>query len=199
LKKLLAVAAVLALPALAVAVGDPVAELQDQAVFCEGTYALCSKAPCAGIPVLDRLGNYVVDHALCSCEVVRGWSMGPGACQDRAPVQQQGRTYVISAYSNSFNAGSRTLLCQNATFAWCYGAPCVIDPSDPSKAACTCPLMQGPASTLGGNCRREACDDIWSAASPAANAFANEHFYRYMQQNHPNAPANQSAAMCPAR
>ncbi len=61
LKRLLVGAAVLALPALASAVardaGDTVAELQNQGVFCEGTYALCSKAACAGISVLDRLGN----------------------------------------------------------------------------------------------------------------------------------------------
>lgn len=159
LKRLLVGAAVLALPALASAVardaGDTVAELQNQGVFCEGTYALCSKAACAGIPVLDRLGNSVVDHALCSCEVVMGWSMGPGQCADRAPMQKQGRTYLISTYSNLFNGSSRTLSCQNTTWAWCYGAPCVTDQSDPTKATCNCPLMQGPAHTLSGDCRQQ--------------------------------------------
>jgi hypothetical protein len=49
-----------------------------QTTFCEGTYALCIKAPCLPIPTLDRIGNYYVERALCECEVVRGWSMGPG-------------------------------------------------------------------------------------------------------------------------
>src|ERR1051325_2564956 len=78
-------------------------EIQNQATFCEGTYALCIKAACTGIPTMDRLGNYVIDRALCACDVVQGVSMGPGACQDRAPVTQQGRTYLISTYSNRLN------------------------------------------------------------------------------------------------
>ena len=56
-------------------------EMQNQANFCEGTYALCIKAPCSGIPTLDRLGNYTIDRALCACDVVKGVSMGPGSCR----------------------------------------------------------------------------------------------------------------------
>ena len=51
--------------------------MQSQATFCEGTYALCIKAPCSGIPTLDRLGNSVIERALCSCDVVKGFSMAP--------------------------------------------------------------------------------------------------------------------------
>ena len=90
------VAIALLLPASAVAqlrnAANTVAEIQDQANFCEGTYALCIKAPCTGIPTLDRLGNYAVDRALCECDVVQGVSMGPGSCEDRALVKQQGRS-----------------------------------------------------------------------------------------------------------
>lgn len=176
-------------------------ELQNQANFCEGTYALCIRAPCTGIPTLDRLGNYAIDRALCSCEVVEGWSMGPGACIDRAPVQQRGRTYLISTYSNRFNDKDQTLACHNpnTVWAWCYGAPCVVDEKDPAKASCTCPLQQGPGNTLGGDCRQEACSGIWSAATPAGDAFANDRFYRYMRSNHPGVPVNQPAAACRAR
>ena len=81
----------------------PRRQIQNQANFCEGTYALCIKAACSGIPTLDRLGNYVIDRALCACDVMQGVSMGPGSCQDRAPVTQQGRTYLISTYSNRYN------------------------------------------------------------------------------------------------
>ena len=177
------------------------AQMQNQANFCEGTYALCIKAKCSGIPVLDRLGNYVIDRALCECDVMQGVSMGPGSCQDRAPVTQQGRTYLISTYSNRYNDTNRTLSCQDqkTTWAWCYGAPCVVDQNDPSKATCTCPLMQGAMSTLGGNCRQDACEGTWSAATPVGDKFASEHFYRTMQQQYPRVPANPPAPMCPAR
>jgi hypothetical protein len=187
------------LPAAAAAArdaADTLAEVQNQANFCEGTYALCIKAPCSGIPTLDRLGNYVIDHALCSCDVVQGWSMGPGACTDRAPVSQRGRTYLISTYSNRFNDTHRTLICssRDTIWAWCYGAPCVVDENDPTKATCTCPVEKGPASTLGGGCRQDACSGIWSAAQPAGDAFANQHFHDTMRRN--GRPSNPPAAAC---
>jgi hypothetical protein len=173
-------------------------QMQAQATFCEGTYALCIKAPCSGIPTLDRLGNYVIERALCSCDVVKGFSMGPGACEDRAPVSQQGRTYLISTYSNRYNDTNRTLSCQSrdTVWAWCYGAPCVVDSNDPNKATCTCPVQQSAMSTLGGNCRQDACDGIWSAAVPLGDTFANAHFFRTMRQNHPNVPTNPPAQAC---
>jgi hypothetical protein len=203
--KTLLAAAAFVFPALAMAApGDgnsTLAEIQNQATFCEGTYALCIKAPCSGIPTLDRLGNYVIDRALCSCDVVQGWSMGPGACMDRGPVTQNGRTYLISTYSNRFNQSSingNTLTCKNPStvWAWCYGAPCVVDEKDPSKATCTCPLQKSAMSTLGGDCRQEACSGIWSAAVPAGDTFANEHFANYMRRNHPDAPVNPPANAC---
>jgi hypothetical protein len=174
-------------------------ELQKQATFCAGTYALCIKAKCSGIPTLDRLGNYVIDRALCACDVVEGISMGPGACEDREPVTQQGRKYLISTYSNADNDTNRTLTCSDpkTTWAWCYGAPCVVDPNDATKATCTCPLMQSPMSTLGGNCRQDACDGIWSAAIIPGDKFANEHFYRTVQQKFPAARVNPPAPACP--
>jgi hypothetical protein len=177
-----------------------VEEIENQATFCEGTYALCIKAACTGIPTLDRLGNYVIDRALCSCDVVKGVSMGPGACEDREKVTQHGRTFLISTYSNRDNATNRTLTCSDpkTTWAWCYGAPCVVDENNPDKATCTCPIMQSPMSTLGGNCRQDACNGIWSAAVPAGDKIANENFYRTMQRKYPNIPANPPAPMCTA-
>lgn len=186
--------AFLALPALAGAQeGD-----RNQNVFCEGTYALCIKAPCSAIPSLDRLSNYTIDKALCSCDVVKGWSMGPGACTDRVPMEQNGRTYLISTYSNLYNDKERTLACSAKTvWAWCYGAPCVVDPKDPRKALCNCPVQTGLARTLGGNCNADACNGIWSAATPIGDAFANNSFYSTMQKEHPNVPVNKPAAACP--
>ena len=177
------------------------AEVQNQANFCEGTYALCIKAPCSGIPTLDRLGNYVIDRALCACDVVEGVSMGPGSCEDRKPVTQQGRKYLISTYSNRYNDTHRTLTCENpkTIWTWCYGAPCVVDEKDPGKATCTCPVMQSSMSTLGGNCRQDACEGIWSAAVIPGDKFANEHFYRTVQRQYPSVRVNPPAPACPAR
>jgi hypothetical protein len=179
--------------------GEILDSIKNQAVFCEGTYALCIRAPCVGIPTMDRLGNYSVDHALCSCEVVKGWSMGPGACSDRAPVRQGGHTYMISTYSNLFNDTHKTLTCSDTktNWAYCYGAPCVVDDRDPNKATCTCPVLQSAMSTLGGNCEQDACKGIWSAATPEADKFSSQHFYAYMQQNHPGVPVNKPAEACP--
>lgn len=170
----------------------------EQANFCKGTYALCIKAACSPIPTISRLTNYEIDHALCSCDVVEGWSMGPGACEDRAPVEENGRTYLISTYSNRFNDSNATLACddESTLWAWCYGAPCVVDAADAKKAVCTCPVDVGPARTLGGDCKQRACGLIWSAATPTGDAFANRHFYDWMQQNHPKVPANPPAPAC---
>lgn len=176
-----------------------IAAAEFQSTFCDGTYALCIKAPCSPIPTLDRIGNYYVEHALCECNVVQGWSMGPGSCPDRAPMEQHGRTYLISTYSNLYNAEEKTLTCgEGTTWAWCYGAPCVVDEVDPSKATCTCPVETGPGSTLGGDCQPGACDAIWSAAQPAGDAFANRHYYEWMQKNQPGVPVNPPAAACTA-
>jgi len=178
---------------------EQVEQPSSQDTFCDGTYALCIKAPCSAIATIDRLGNYAVNDALCSCDVVKGWSMGPGACADRGPVKKHGRTYLISTYSNLYNSSEKTLSCPARTlWAWCYGAPCVVDDKAPGKAVCNCPVQQGPAGTLGGSCQQSACDGIWSAATPAGDAFANEHYYHYMQKNHPNVKVNPPATACPA-
>jgi hypothetical protein len=199
-------AALIVLPALAQAQTqdekDMLAEVQNQAVFCKGSYALCIKAPCTPVPTLDRLGNYYVDHAECSCVVEKGISMGPGQCADRGPVTQHGRTFMISTYSNAFNVrdGSlnTTLYCSNdkTLWAWCYGAPCVVDDRDPNLAHCTCPLKRSRMQTLGGDCNQDNCKYIWSAAVPAGDDFANKHFYEYVKANDPNYPVNMPAKLC---
>ncbi len=176
---------------------------ENQAVFCEGRYALCIKAPCVAVPTLDRLGNYTVNHAVCSCEVETGLSMGPGQCEDRRPVRQDGRTFMISTYSNRFNTMNNTLrntlTCPaDTTWAWCYGAPCVVDDRDPTKASCTCPLQSSAMQTLGGDCNQNSCKSIYSAATISGDAFANNHFYNTAKKDYPNYPANMPAQLCTA-
>lgn len=190
--------AVIAVPATVIAHGpDAASQLErpaesatNQSNFCEGTYALCITAPCTPIPTLDRLANYYVEHALCECDVVTGWSMGPGSCRDRAPVTPPGqsRTFLISTYSNAYNGkvgevDNKVLTCGDDTqWAWCYGAPCVVSEEDPTKAQCTCPVVTGAAGLLG-DCDSGMCDQIWSAAVPPGDCFANWNYFTWMTEN----------------
>jgi hypothetical protein len=179
---------------------SPVEQLQNQAVFCEGTYALCIKAACNPIPTIDRLGNYTYDRASCSCGIENGWSMGPGQCSERTPVRQGHLVYMILTYSNLFNKTNATLSCpnQDTQWAWCYGAPCVANERDVKEgkgaATCTCPLQTGPMQTLGGSCAKDSCTSIWSAATPGGDNGANKIFADYMQAH--GYPHNGSAQMC---
>ena len=69
--------------------------------------------------------------------------------------------------------------------------------ANPSKATCTCPVDVGPSRTLGGDCNAGACDLIWSAATPAGDVFANQHYYDWMTKNQPGTPVNQPARRLP--
>lgn len=178
----------------------PVFAAERPAVFCKEEYALCIKAPC--LPIITRTddGKYVVTQANCTCEVLTGWSMGPGDCASRKPVTRHDRTYLVSTYSNYYNETNKTLSCDKADTVWalCYGAPCAIDEKDPSKAVCTCPLKTGKSKTLGGNCDPKSCMSIWSAATPAQDKFANDHFYKIMKERGYLPPPNPPAQECPA-
>jgi len=170
------------------------------ATFCNQEYALCIKAPCGPIVSRKPDGTFSIEQANCTCDVLTGWSMGPGACDKRAPVTVSGRTYLMSTYSNFFNKTNLTLSCPSSDQVWalCYGAPCVIDEKNRSKSICTCPIQVGPSMTLGGECWQGECDRIWSAATPQADAFANDNFYKYMTQHNLQPPPNPPAKDCPA-
>lgn len=124
--------------------------------------------------------------------------MGPGQSVDRAPVTQgklHPRTFMVSTYSNRFNAMHGTF--KNTLWAWCYGAPCVQNDRDPTKANCTCPLLTSPLQTLGGNCDTGNCKYIYSAAVPRGDEVANKTFAAYMQAHgYPHEPPAQA---CPVR
>ena len=169
------------------------------AVFCEGTYALCIKAPCQ--PVTNADGT--VTKVLCSCVVEQGVSMGPGSCSSRKPRKPRkhgSTTHLVSTYSNKFNKEEQNLTCDNPDQKWanCYGAACVTDPADPTRAQCNCPVRKGKMVTLGGKCAQDSCNAMWSAARPAENAYANNHFYNTVKGKFPNAPVNPPAKVCGA-
>jgi hypothetical protein len=73
----------------------------------------------------------------------------------------------------------------------------VVDSKDPNKASCTCPVKQSAASTLGGDCQQNSCGNIWSAATPQADAGANAIFATYMKKNNPTVPSLPPAEACP--
>lgn len=190
-----AVTVLMLIPGVAVAEDPPLQRpaesASNQSNFCHGEFALCITAPCTPIPTLDRLANYYVEHVLCECDVVTGWSMGPGSCRDRGPNKPSGqdRTFLISTYSNDYNGkvgdgvDNRVLQCGPDTeWAWCYGAPCVVSEEDPTKAQCTCPVVTGPANLLG-DCDTGMCDQIWSAAVPPGDCFANWNYFDWMETN----------------
>ena len=147
------------------------------ATFCEGYYALCIKARC-------KPAAQGSNQAECACAVEQGWSMGPEKCSDPGRNQTTppaANATLMSTYSNLFNTSEKTLTCAPDTrWAWCYGAPCRVDAKDPSKATCRCPVCTSAASTLGGDCKHVNCKEIWSAATPKNDAFANNHYYKYL-------------------
>ncbi|MDP9121782.1 MAG: hypothetical protein M3O15_10525 [Acidobacteriota bacterium] len=164
------------------AAGGPPPSFGGNAVFCQGRYALCIKAYCPTPKGLPAPGQKID----CECNIVDGWSMGPDSCEDRAKN-------LVSTYSNLYNAKDKTLFCESEStiWAWCYGAPCTVDPKDPKKARCSCPVEQSAAKTLGGRCQPSACSKVWSAATPAADAFANDYFFTVGKEKgySPNPPA----------
>jgi hypothetical protein len=192
-----AVVAAVAVPAPALAQAET-----PRNTYCQGPYALCIKAPCklSPAPPIEGGSDIIVNSAMCSCDVVDGWSMGPASCDARQKRTVQGHTYLMSTYSNLYNDKHQTLFCksEDTVWAWCYGAPCLVDEEDPTKAICNCPIKVSPAMTLGGGCQQDACKKTWSAASPAQDTFANNNFYNYMKANHPDWPTNLPATACDA-
>jgi hypothetical protein len=178
---------------------DPVkpkvpAEFQNAITFCDQEYALCIKARCTS----PADGQKMVP---CACDVVDGWSMGPGDCGSRAPVKgSDGRMQIISTYANLYNLKEKTLSCPAGTvWAWCFGAKCVVDPRDPKSAVCNCPVevAKKAALTLGGDCDTGNCSKVWSAATAFEDKFANDYYAWYMWKNRLKPPALPPAKDCP--
>jgi hypothetical protein len=167
--------------------------------FCEGAYALCIEASCSPIVSRGQDGHLAVERALCACDVVEGWSMGPMSCPERSKTAQGARTFLASAFSNLYSGRSRVLSCPSPSHEWayCYGAPCVVDPRDPKKAMCDCPVKTGPAKHLGGDCKPTACEELWVGATPAGDEFAGPYFHGFLRKEHPEVPVHPAAQACP--
>ena len=175
----------MALPAAAEEPKKP-ADFPGAATMCNGTYALCIKAPCEK---KDENNLYP-----CGCVIQTGWNMGPNSCEDR-------QKNLTSTYSNLFNLGSATVRCPAVTqWAWCYGAQCQADPRDPTRAICLCPTSTKPSVILVSEAlcsdSSTVCGMLWSGATPGDSKFANEYYYWWMTTN--GLQSNLPVAMCPA-
>ena len=121
-------------------------------------FALCTSAPC-------RIDTSDPNHAICDCVVESGPNWGKSSCKDRMPRGNKLR----SAFS-PLQAGPphnlKGLICRKNNWASCLDAPCIADPSDPTKAMCKCSIATTtPWHTFGGNCDQAACDQLWSAGN----------------------------------
>ncbi len=125
--------------------------------ICRQQYALCTNAAC--VPS-EHDPNIVV----CDCVVESGYSVGFTSCPQRAP---HGRT-LYSTFSTEVAAAARGAMTCPADVAWanCLDAICELDPKNPDKARCQCPLVkQGPSFTFGGDCNTHTCGStVWSGA-----------------------------------
>lgn len=175
---------------------NPVANPDEMGgVMCQQAYALCIAARCVetskhgltgkegdtftiggGFATLDEIRTY----ADCECLTIIGNNIGKAACDTAAPEgRARNGDQIISTYSfQQNNKRFRVLICDPDDFstellyADCYNQPCTIDPMDPDKAICDCPVFPAilpgdidvPFITRGGDCRQAACLDIWSAA-----------------------------------
>ena len=168
------------------------ADFKGAATMCNGTYALCIKAPC------DK-AKEKNDHAPCECVIQTGWNMGPNSCDERS-------SKLTSTYSNNFNNGSRTVSCPNpkTAWAWCYGASCARDPKHPNElATCWCPIMTTPTVILTSaeKCPQhdQICSQLWSGALPPESKFANDYYYWWMTKNgYPSEKPSDSCSPTPS-
>ena len=128
-------------------------------ILCVDTplFALCTSAPCE----IDTLDS---SYAICHCDVEPGANWGKTTCEERI---FQG-TELRSNFS-PIQAGPprhlKALVCENEpAWASCLDALCTVDPKDPTKAKCKCPIATTiPWETLGGECDPAECDQLWSA------------------------------------
>ena len=121
-------------------------------------FALCTSAPCQ-IDTSDQ------NYAICDCVVESGANWGrKTTCEERMPQGTELRSNFspIQAGPPSY---LKALVCENEqTWASCLDAPCTVDPNDPTKAKCKCPVATTtPWETLGGECDPAECDQLWSA------------------------------------
>jgi len=158
--------------------------------LCKHQYALCTSALCIPQP-----GD--ATKAICFCDVEEGASMATVSCNSLQPsTDAKGIRTVYSTFSfKQFEEGKQAMKCPEGTpWTWCLNRRCTIDPTDSTKAICTCDVMRtGEWTTLGGNCDTSTCSTgYWSGATLGAFADANAFMVKALGLN--SAPGK----WCPA-
>ncbi len=152
-------------------------------IVCTGEYALCASASCQPIPRYEvdalREGLFQVEStkALCQCENRNGVNVAQVPCQFRGDGAEQMRvsTYSWADAAPAPGPNHQLMHCAGTSkFTNCLNAPCQVDPLDPSKSVCTCPMTStGDANeswvTFGASCNALACaTTLWSGATQTA-------------------------------
>ncbi len=101
---------------------------------------------------------------ICDCVVKHGYSVGLLPCPRRA----SSGTKLYSTFSTELvTSGVRAMTCAaDVPWANCVDSPCRLDPDNPDKAKCQCPVVKhGPSFTFGGDCNTHTCGKtVWSGA-----------------------------------
>ena len=120
-------------------------------------FALCTSARCEIDPSDSK-------YAICYCDVESGANWGKTTCEERMPQDAELRSN-FSPIQAGPPSHLKALVCENEPmWASCLDALCTVDPNDPTKAECKCPVATSkPWETLGGGCDPVECNQLWSA------------------------------------
>lgn len=143
------------------------AQAVKKAIVCNQTYALCSAAKCTPDPRDNK-------KAICYCDNYQGLSAGTISCEKRKPYQDKMNvTHIVSTFSFE-NDGLKGMTCESGT-RWtnCVNAPCTVDPTNPKKSICSCPIEKtGEIIVFGAKCNKHTCqNNFWSGALTTSHNF----------------------------
>ena len=143
------------------------ASAQSQPIVCSQKYVLCTSASCVPDPRHP-------DYAICFCDVEKGDSVGYTSCEKRAPKQVKYQvTQLISTFSFEQFSTKKSMTCtKGVPWTDCVDAPCTVNPTNPTKAICSCKIHQEQSFfTFGGACDLKQCEgNFWSGATVSAGA-----------------------------
>jgi hypothetical protein len=157
--------------------------------LCNQPYALCTSAPCQ--PSANDPNTVT-----CGCLVLNGYSYGHTSCEERAP---SGNTLISTFSLQNVTSQTRAMTCSvggaGGLWANCLDSPCQLDPTDPTRALCQCPVTRDQQFfTFGGDCDVSTCTSvIWSGATVSLAVTAE--YTSAMQQLNQPVPTVQS---CPS-
>ena len=116
---------------------------------CKGRYAYCMSAKCSPTAIKS------LQKAACLCDVKTGYSVAIRDCQN---AQKTPKGALI--FSRYYPIKSYKICTNDAVWAYCLDAPCVIDSSNPNKANCLCNLRKNKGShiVVTDNAKQAGCN-----------------------------------------